>query len=229
MIQVGLCALTAPTIGKLPLQIQGQLGLSGSDASVNASQFIVAGTGTDAFIVAILGIFVVAGEYSSGHIQSTLTVVPRRLPVLWAKSVVVASSVFLVAIISFVISYLPVFLVLLSNSIRISPFTIGAIAPLLGAAVYLALIAVFSLAVGVCLRSMAGGLAVVLGLLLLMPIILMSFQTAWSKQLFQFLPSAGMGIFEQASPTPWISAIVISCWVVLSLLAAAILLKGRDV
>lgn len=161
MVQVGLCALTAPTIGKVPFQVEGPLGLSGSDTSVNAFEFIVAGAGADAFVVAVLGILVVAGEYSSGHIRSTFLAVPKRLPVLWAKSVVVALSVFLVAIVSFAISYIPVLLVLLSNSMRITPFTIGAIAPLLGAAVYLALISVFSLAVGVCVRSMAGGLAVV--------------------------------------------------------------------
>src|SRR3954453_12891639 len=35
--------------------------------------------------IGVLGVLVIAGEYSTGMIRSTFMAVPRRLPVLWAK------------------------------------------------------------------------------------------------------------------------------------------------
>ena len=40
-------------------------------------------------LMGALGVLFVSGEYSTGMIRSTLAAVPRRLPVLWAKLVVV--------------------------------------------------------------------------------------------------------------------------------------------
>src|SRR5947209_8690815 len=39
-------------------------------------------------LVGALGVLFVTGEYSTGMIRSTMSAVPRRLPVLWAKLVV---------------------------------------------------------------------------------------------------------------------------------------------
>ena len=36
----------------------------------------------------VLGVLVMTGEYSTGMIRATMTAVPRRLPVLWAKAIV---------------------------------------------------------------------------------------------------------------------------------------------
>lgn len=35
--------------------------------------------------IGVLGVLIISGEYSTGMIRATLTAVPRRLPVLWAK------------------------------------------------------------------------------------------------------------------------------------------------
>ena len=43
-------------------------------------------------VIAVLGVLVISGEYSTGMIRSTLTAVPRRLPALWAKAVVAHST-----------------------------------------------------------------------------------------------------------------------------------------
>jgi len=42
----------------------------------------------------VLGVLLMSGEYSTGMIRASLTVVPRRLPVLWAKLVVFAVVAF---------------------------------------------------------------------------------------------------------------------------------------
>ena len=40
--------------------------------------------------IGVLGVLVITGEYSTGMIRASMTAVPRRLPVLWAKAVVYA-------------------------------------------------------------------------------------------------------------------------------------------
>ena len=40
--------------------------------------------------VGVLGVLLVAGEYATGTIRGSLAAVPRRLPVLWAKAIVLA-------------------------------------------------------------------------------------------------------------------------------------------
>src|SRR6266545_2807817 len=39
-------------------------------------------------VIGVFGVLLMTGEYSSGLIRATLAAVPRRLPVLWAKAVV---------------------------------------------------------------------------------------------------------------------------------------------
>ena len=50
--------------------------------------------------IGVLGVLVISGEYGTGMIRSSLTVVPRRLPVLWAKIGVTAAVVFVVMLIA---------------------------------------------------------------------------------------------------------------------------------
>src|ERR1700712_5664498 len=45
--------------------------------------------------IGVLGVLVITGEYATGMIRATLSAVPRRLPVLWAKLAVFASVTFL--------------------------------------------------------------------------------------------------------------------------------------
>lgn len=45
------------------------------------------------------------GEYTTGLIRATLTLVPRRLPVLWAKAVVFAGVAFALTLVTGLISF----------------------------------------------------------------------------------------------------------------------------
>ena len=45
-------------------------------------------------VLGVVGALVITSEYSTGLIRTTLTAVPRRLPVLWAKVIVVAAVSF---------------------------------------------------------------------------------------------------------------------------------------
>jgi ABC-2 type transport system permease protein len=188
-------------------------------------------------IVAVLGVLIVSGEYTTGMIRSTLTAVPKRVPALAAKALVLFVATFVVGIISAFGSLLIAVPVLGGQGID-ADFSDGSlIGNLVLAAVYLALVAVFALGLGTVLRSSAGGIAAALGTILLLPTILQLFagltQAQWAMDLMPYLfsnagngmytPSIGAGGLEQ-----WQSALVVLGWVVVSLVAGALLLKRRD-
>jgi hypothetical protein len=44
-------------------------------------------------VIGVVGVLAFSGEYGTGMIRATLAVVPSRLPVLWAKVIVLAGLV----------------------------------------------------------------------------------------------------------------------------------------
>ena len=60
----------------------------------DATQVSLRGTYLAQLAIGVLGVLAVTGEYSTGMIRATLSAVPRRLPVLWAKLAVFAAVVF---------------------------------------------------------------------------------------------------------------------------------------
>ena len=53
----------------------------------------------------VLGVLVTGGEYGTGMIRSSLTAVPRRLPVLWGKLAVLAGSILAVSLVASFLSF----------------------------------------------------------------------------------------------------------------------------
>src|SRR5207237_7688668 len=58
----------------------------------------LAGVNLSQLAIAVLGVLVITGEYSTGMIPASFTAVPKRLPVLWAKTAVLGSVVLLLMI-----------------------------------------------------------------------------------------------------------------------------------
>ncbi len=121
--------------------------------------------------IAVLGVLIISGEYSTGMIRSSLAAVPTRVPVLLAKAAVMAAIAFVTGVVGVGIAYLVTW-PMLGN--------IGGPAPLSdpqtlqvfwGTGLYFVGVALFSLAVGVLLRHTAGAVATSLGIFFLLPII----------------------------------------------------------
>lgn len=119
--------------------------------------------------VAVLGVLVITGEYTTGMIRSTLAAVPRRLPALWAKGVVLAASIFVVTAIAVVASLGVMQLFLGSRGLAPDLGKSETIRILIGTVLYLTAIALLAFAIGALLRHSAGALATVMGLLLVLP------------------------------------------------------------
>jgi ABC-2 type transport system permease protein len=185
-------------------------------------------------VVAVLGVLVVSGEYSTGMIKSTLTAVPRRLPALWAKAAVLFAATFVIGAVATNGSFLVAAPILAGKGLHASLFDGAVFVPLLVGALYLALVAVFALGVGAILRNSAGGIAATLGILLLLPIVLSMIPATWANDLQPYLIStAGVGIMGLSGPgqavlDPWQDLLIVLAWLAVSLTGAAVLLKRRD-
>ena len=208
---------------------------TGAPMAVESAQMFVlvstTGLGLGQLIVAVLGVLSISGEYSSGMIKSTLTAVPNRLPALWAKVVVLFGFTFLVGLFSVVGSFLVAMPILGAKDISASLFDTEVILPLLGNALFLALIAVFAIGIGTILRSSAGGIATVLGITMLLPVVLgiLSSFVGWIGDILPYLFTvAGSTMITPNSMESWQAFLVVLAWVVVSLGTAALLLKRRD-
>ncbi|TFB75807.1 ABC transporter permease [Cryobacterium glaciale] len=182
-------------------------------------------------IVAVLGVLSISGEYSSGMIKSTLTAVPNRLPALWAKVCVLFGFTFVVGLFSVVGAFLVATPILGANDVTANLFGDGVILPLLGNALFLALIAVFAIGIGTIVRSSAGGIATVLGIILLLPTVvaLFSLLVEWVADIVPFMFTvAGSEMITPNTMESWQAFLVVLVWVVVSLGTAALLLKRRD-
>lgn len=188
----------------------------------------------------VLGVLVITGEYSTGMIRSTFAAVPRRLPALWAKVVVtfvVAAVTSAVAVALSAVVALP-FLDGLGATLDLSdPTTLRILG---GTVLYLATIAVFALAIGAVLRHSAGALATALGLLLVIETVFAAIPHAFFRNVSPFLPGTAGSQLLMADPTaaampaagpvltPWQGYGVLVAWVVVLLVAAAVLMRRRD-
>jgi ABC-2 type transport system permease protein len=196
-------------------------------------------------VIAVLGALVITGEYGTGMIRSTLTAVPKRIPALAAKALVFGVVTFFIAFVAVVLTAVVIAPILPSRGVHPDFGDSKVWLALVGAAVALALVGVLSLSIGAIIRNSAGGIAISLGLLLVLPTIVSIFvavtRIAWMRNLENFLPSQAAGrMYAYVSNTttlqlpgtfvlePWQAVLVLVAWVAVFVALAAVLLKRRD-
>jgi ABC-2 type transport system permease protein len=217
-----------------PDAVDGMGGPPGAGGGTSdAVSLALTGLSFASMVVGVLGVLLTAGEYSTGMIRSTLAAVPKRLPVLWAKGLIAGVSVFLVTAVGAFAAFLIGQLGLDGESIALSLTDDGVIRSLLGAGVYLGLVAMFGVAIGSLVRSPAGGIAAVVGVLLLLPGLASLLPDSWYDTLSPYFPSTAGGavyaLTESADGlSPGAGIAVFAGWVVLAFAAAALRLKRTD-
>jgi ABC-type transport system involved in multi-copper enzyme maturation permease subunit len=184
-------------------------------------------------IVGVLGVLLVTGEYSTGMIKSTMAAAPKRLPVILAKAMVFAVVTFTVTAIASITSFFVGQAMLSSQHIDIAFTAPGVLRSVLGVALYLTAVGLFGAALGWIIRSTAGGIATVFGLLLVLPNLARVLPSNWGSHINPYLPSnAGQQILTwQTTPgslAPWTGYLVFLIYVAVAFIGAAILVKRRD-
>lgn len=224
MIAIGWIVGAATNAHWADLHPQERAAFSPVDASL-------AGYHLAQLAVGVLGVLLISGEYATGMIRATFGAVPKRLPVLWAKALLYAAVTFVLMLVAAFVAFVGGQHFLGSHGTTLS--APSAVHSVVGAAGYLTLIGVFAVALGFIVRSTAGGIATLFGLLLVLPGIGQVLPRSWQTHTLPYLPSnAGASIFsvhtDPGSLTAGPGLLVLVVWVVAALAVAAALVLRRD-
>lgn len=187
-------------------------------------------------VVGALGVLVIGGEYSSGLIRTTFAAYSRRRSVLAAKVAVLGTLALvfgeLLAFASFWINQ-----AILSTAggggIGVSIGSPGALRATFAAGAYMAVAGLIGVGFGFVLRSTAGALSALFGLLFVLTPVVGSLPAPWNKDIGRLLPSEAIGQLVSLHPgglgfsPPWATVVLIA-WPVAALAAAAIVVTRRD-
>jgi ABC-2 type transport system permease protein len=183
--------------------------------------------------VGVLGIILIAGEYSTGMIRSSLGAVPKRLPVLWAKTLVVTVLTFMTMLPASLIAFFASQKILSSKHIQTTWSAPHVSRSVIGVALYLTVVAILGVGLGALIRNIAGAIATFVSIMLILPGIASSLSQVWADRINRFLPStAGQSLLGFGSDTremlPWNGFALFTIYAIGTLIAAAIVLKRRD-
>jgi len=183
--------------------------------------------------IGVLGVLVVTGEYSTGMIRATLSAVPRRLPVLWAKALVFAVVVFVTMGIASLVAFLGGQAFFSGAGFHVTLSSPGAARAVLGAALYLTGIGLLGVGLGFLVRNTAGAIATLFGLLLVLPPIVSALPPSLYADVYRYLPlMAGTQVMTTVGDpsllAPWSGIGVFALYAVAAILGGGLVLKRRD-
>jgi len=197
------------------------------------------GIGLGQLTICVLGVLVISSEYSSGVIKASLLAVPKRIPMLVAKAVVFAAILIVLAEIVVFSSFF-VGAALLHSKVAVSLSDPGVTRAVVGAGLYLTVLGLFAMAIGGLIRHTAGAIALVIGIVLVLPILTMFLPGSWGAHVHGYLPEqAGSLIYQVGSPgaaaggppqvlSAWQGFGVLCLWTAVLLAAVGYLLQRRD-
>ena len=192
--------------------------------------------------VGVLGIFAVTGEYSSGMIRATFSAVPKRIPVLIAKAVLVVLAIIVVMGPAAFAAFLLAQGILSEQGLNAQLSDPGVTRAVFGASLFLAMVGVLGSVLGWLLRSAAGAVFALVAILILLPVLLPLVQLDWVQTIADYLSStAGQAIWTidpdnllvgllqgEARFGPWEGFAVMVGWAVAGLAVAGWMLLRRD-
>jgi len=139
--------------------------------------------------IAVLGVLCISSEYSSGMIRTSLIAVPRRGRVLAAKSLVFAGVTFVVGeVTSFVAFFLGQALIS-GHAPHAALGDPGVARAVAGAGLYLAALAVLSVAAATLLRHPAAAIGCMMAVVLVLPLIAQALPDSWRNPVTEFWPT----------------------------------------
>ncbi|WP_405855886.1 ABC transporter permease [Streptomyces sp. NBC_00090] len=206
----------------------------GGDSDVDTVVLSLYGSQLGGIALAVLGILVTAGEYPTGMVRASLTAVPRRLPVLWAKAAVYTAVVSTLSLVTAVLTFLTAQVFLSDTDQAASLTDDGVLAALAGNAAGVTLLGVIALGLGAALRSVPGAIGAFVGGVLIVPEILGMLPYEAMDTAVRYFPTQAAGALGSATPMPGAASpgaalLALFLWAAAALAVPALLLKRRDV
>jgi ABC-2 type transport system permease protein len=183
--------------------------------------------------IGVLGVLVITAEYSTGMIRASMTAVPKRLPVLWAKAIVYGLVTLALMVPASLAAFAAGEAIFARHHIDIAFSHPGVARAVIGAGLYLTVVGLFGLGLGAIVRNTAGGIATFAGIMFVLPPLMNVLPTSWNDAITPYLPgNAGRSIIsithDAHSLAPWTGFALFCGYAALSLAVAAVLLVRRD-
>ncbi|MDQ6774801.1 MAG: ABC transporter permease [Actinomycetota bacterium] len=184
--------------------------------------------------IGVLGVLLITGEYTTGMIRSTMTAVPKRLPVLWGKAGVYGLVALAITVPAALVAFFAGQAILSGQHLQIAFSHAGVPGAVLGAAGYLTLAGLFAMGLGGILRSTAGGIATFAGVMFVTAPLVGILPSSVADSITPYLPSSAgeamMQIGHHAHTlSPMAGLAVFAGYVAVAIAAAGVLLVKRDV
>ena len=226
VIMVGLGLLITYVHATHPNPGRDQGGINGAELSLVMYHLAQLAIG-------VLGVLIVSGEYSTGMIRASLSAVPKRLPVLWAKALVYAAVVLVLMTITSLVAFYCGQAILSSYGEAVKISDPGVARVVFGTGLYLTVVGVLGVGLGALIRNGAGAIATLVGLLIIVPGLSHLLPSSWSPHIVPYLPSNAGGALLNVVPdstlmSPWSGFALFVGYAVALLLIAGVLLKRRD-
>ncbi len=179
----------------------------------------------------VLGVLAVTSEYSTGMIRTTFTAAPQRGTVIAAKAVVFGVASFAVGAIVSLFTFLVGQAILGHRGVSLG--APGALRAVIGVGLYLGLLGILAVGLGTVIRRSAGAIAVLLGLLFVLPALAPLLPSSIRDTVAKLLPyNAGQAIFKTANTSLTLSApvglAVFALYAAAALTIGTVLVRRRD-
>jgi ABC-2 type transport system permease protein len=183
--------------------------------------------------VGVLGVLLITGEYATGTIHTSLAAVPRRLPVLWGKAITFALAALALCVPSALAAFLVGQSILSAQDLHATLDQPGTLRAVIGGALYLTVVGLLGLGLGALLRTTAGAIAALFGVLFALQIVVGFLPESLSDDIGRYLPApAGIAVTyvrpDSLSLGPWTGFGVFCGYTALLLGLAAWRLRRRD-
>lgn len=148
----------------------------------------------------VLGVLAAVGEYKTGMVRTTLAATPRRGRVLAAKAVVVGGAAFVVGLPASAAAFLIAQPILRDRGMRPPAFAYRSLfegdvlRAVVGTAIFLALLAVFALAIGMIVRRPSRAIPLMITLVLVPQLVGGRLSLDADLWLHRLTPAAGLAI-----------------------------------
>jgi ABC-2 type transport system permease protein len=202
-------------------------------ATLDSVRVSLAGLHLSQITFGVLGALVITSEYSTGMIRASLAAVPRRRQLLAAKALVFTAAALVAGVLSSLAAFFVFQLCLSDEALQTSITDPGVLRAVIGGGLYLTALGLLGLGLGAVLRSSAGAIATLFGMLFVPPILISLLPATWQDNVGAYLPMiAGDTIYslhrEANALGPWTGFAVFCLYAATALAAAFLLINRRD-
>ena len=194
-----------------------------------------AGMAIGQLAIGIAGVLAITSEYSSGSIRSTLAAIPRRRLLLISKAITFGLAALVIGELTCLAAFgIDQYLVLRAPAAHASVADPTALRAVIMIGAYVALIGLLGLGIGAIVRHTAGGIALVVGLVFVVPAVFQALPATVQHSAAKYLP---MMIAENSISTvkpiayslsPWTGMAMLCLYAAAALAAGGWLLARRD-